>query len=195
MNISHEGLRLIKRFEGKRLVAYKAVPTEKYFTIGYGHYGADVAEGMKITESRATELLIEDVKESEEAVRPYIQTYDLTQSQFDALVSFTFNCGKGNLKKLTDNGKRLKVTVAEKLLEYNKAGGKVLKGLQNRREAEHELFTRGMVAQRKPNNVVAYEVIKGYWGNGSQRKERLEASGYNYTEVQALVNEILKKGC
>ena len=62
MITSNKGIELIKSFEGIRLVAYKAVPTEKYWTIGYGHYGADVTSGMAITVEQATELLRNDLK-------------------------------------------------------------------------------------------------------------------------------------
>ena len=69
--------------------------------------------------------------------------YNFTQNEFDALVSFTFNCGKGNLIKLTGKGTRNKALIGQKILEYNKAGGKVLRGLVRRRQAEHDLyFTR-----------------------------------------------------
>ena len=53
METSERGLGLIKQFEGCRLTAYKAVPTERYWTIGYGHYGADVKQGQIITQAQA----------------------------------------------------------------------------------------------------------------------------------------------
>ena len=56
-DLSPNGLKLIKSFEGCKLTAYKCLPTEKYYTIGYGHYGSDVKAGMKITEEQAEELL------------------------------------------------------------------------------------------------------------------------------------------
>ena len=135
------GLGLIKSFEGCRLTAYKAVPTEKYYTIGWGHYGPDVTEGMKITQARADELLLQDVESSVASVNnaKYCSITDkLNQNQFDALVSFTFNCGAGNLKTLCAN--RTAAQIADKLPAYNKAGGKVLAGLVRRRKAEQELF-------------------------------------------------------
>ena len=53
MKISENGLRLIEQFEGLRLTAYKATKRDKYHTIGYGHYGADVKQGMTISEAQA----------------------------------------------------------------------------------------------------------------------------------------------
>lgn len=57
MKLDKKGLDLIKSFEGCKLKAYKCVPTEKYYTIGYGHYGKDVKPGMVINSKQAEELL------------------------------------------------------------------------------------------------------------------------------------------
>lgn len=133
---SKRGIDLIKQFEGCKLTAYKAVSTEKYYTIGVGHYGADVKPGMKITMAQAEAYLAADLKKFENAVSR--SGLNLNQSQFDALVSFTYNCGEGNLKKLIAN--RTLPQIADALLLYNKSGGKVLAGLVRRRQAERELF-------------------------------------------------------
>ena len=139
MKLSKEGLELIKRYEGLRLKAYKPVPTEKYWTIGYGHYGSDVKEGMEITESYATTLLRNDVNRFECAVNDLHREWK--QNQFDALVSFAYNCGAANLKKLVAD--RTNDEIAKKMILYNKAGGVVLKGLTRRREEERRLFLKG----------------------------------------------------
>ena len=141
MNISKKGLDIIKKYEGLRLTAYKPIPTEKYWTIGWGHYGEDVFPGMTITQARADELLLEDVADSVAVVNnPYYCpiTAKLNQNQFDALVSFAFNCGAGNLKTLCAN--RTAAQIAEMIPAYNKAGGNVLSGLVRRRAAEVKLF-------------------------------------------------------
>lgn len=138
MEISATGLELIKEFEGLRLIAYKPVPTEKYWTIGYGHYGKDVKEGQVITKEQAENYLKADLKKSEAAVKQLPQYKCMTQGMYDALVSFTFNCGTGNLYKLCD-GRPLDV-IGEKIVLYNKAGGKVLQGLVRRRKREQDLF-------------------------------------------------------
>ena len=143
-SLGSAGLELIKNFEGCRLKAYKPVPTEKYWTIGWGHYGPDVTEGMTITQKQADDFLVQDCAGSVAAVNnpKYCPaTAVLTQNQFDALVSFTFNCGAGNLKTLCA-GRTLE-QIAEKILLYNKGSGKVLPGLVRRRKAEQELFLKG----------------------------------------------------
>lgn len=139
MKTSQKGIELIKKFEGCVLTAYKPVAAEKYYTIGYGHYGADVSAGMKISSAQAEAYLIADLASSEKAVAS--TGLSLNQNQFDALVSFTYNCGAGNLKKLV-KGRSLS-EIADALLLYNKGSGKVLAGLVKRRKAERELFLQG----------------------------------------------------
>lgn len=135
MKTSNNGLNLIKRFEGCHLTAYKdpvGIPT-----IGYGHIKG-VKMGMQITQAQADAYLKEDVVSAEKAVSKY--SYPYTQDQFDALVSFTYNCGAGNLAKLTNNGTRTLAQISARIPAYNKAGGKELRGLVNRRAAEKALF-------------------------------------------------------
>lgn len=138
MKISQTGLNLIKSFEGCKLVAYKAVSTEKYYTIGYGHYGADVTKGMRITQTRADALLVSDLAKFEAKVNKYQEKYNFNQNQFDALVSFAYNVG--SIDGLTNNGKRTIAQISAKFAAYNKSGGKVLAGLTKRRAAEKKLF-------------------------------------------------------
>lgn len=158
--ISQVGIDLIKRFEGVRLKAYKPVPTEQHWTIGYGHYGPDVKQGMTITQSQAESMLVKDLARFEAYVndKAYVPVTDqLTQNQFDALVSFAFNCGQGNLKKLCAG--RTLAQITQKLPEYNKAGGKVLNGLVTRRAAEQALFNKPDDAAPSPakeDKVTAY---------------------------------------
>lgn len=136
MKTSQNGIKLLTGFEGCRLHAYKAVPTEPYYTIGYGHYGPDVKADMKITFSMAEEYLKKDLARFENAVNRTGLT--LNQNQFDALVSFTYNCGEGSLKMLL-KGRTIN-QIGDALLLYNKSGGKVLEGLNRRRRKERELF-------------------------------------------------------
>ena len=138
MNISSKGLNLIKKYEGCRLTAYKPVAAEKYWTIGYGHYGPDVRAEMKITQAQADAYLRNDVAKFVADVNCLGR--DWNQNQFDALVSFTYNCGKGNLVTLTTG--RNAAQIADHILLYNKgAGGVVLPGLVRRRKEERALFT------------------------------------------------------
>lgn len=136
MKTSQAGIDLIKKFEGCRLTAYKPVAAEKYWTIGWGHYGPDITQGMTITQARADELLVQDLEKYEDYVTATGLT--LTQNQFDALVSFTYNCGAGNLAKLVKG--RDYQQIADAMLLYNKGSGQVLEDLARRRRAERELF-------------------------------------------------------
>ena len=137
MKASQRGINLIKQFEGVRLTAYKC-PAGVY-TIGYGHTRG-VKRGMKITEEEASAFLTADLLNSEKAVERYDSVYHWNQNEFDALVSFTFNCGATNLRALLRNGRRNRSQIAETLPLYRKAGGKVLKGLERRRATEKALF-------------------------------------------------------
>lgn len=140
MNISEKGVDLIKSFEGLKLKAYK--DSVGVLTIGYGSTGPHVTVGMTITESQAETLLKKDLGRFEKGVNDLV-TVPLNQNQFDALVSFSFNLGLGNLKSSTLLRKlnSLDFTgAANEFPRWDKAGGKVLKGLTRRRLAEKELF-------------------------------------------------------
>lgn len=154
MQISSNGLELIKKYEGCRLKAYKPIPAEKYWTIGWGHYGADVKEGMTITQEQADKMLIEDMARYEEAVNNTCDYLNLNQNQFDALVSFTYNCGAGNLQQLTKNKRRNIEEIASHIELYNKgADGKTLAGLVRRRKEEKELFLTPVVDDMNVANM------------------------------------------
>lgn len=140
MKTSQRGIDLIKQFEGLCLTAYKC-PAGVY-TIGYGHTRG-VKRGMKITEEEASAYLAADLRNSEKAVERYDSIYHWNQNEYDALVSFTFNCGATNLRSLLRNGRRNRPQIAATLPLYRKAGGKVLKGLERRRAAEKSLFLEG----------------------------------------------------
>lgn len=143
MKLNEAGKLLIKAYEGVRLTAYKAVPTEKYYTIGYGHYGADVKQGMTITLNKADELFEKDIAKFVELTKREVERAGLTlnDNQFSALVSFCYNCGVGNLRVLISG--RGTAQIAQAMPKYNKAGGKVLTGLTRRRAAEVQLFNCG----------------------------------------------------
>lgn len=138
MKISEAGIDFIIGFEGFSAKACKCVSTEKYYTIGYGHYGADVKKDDKITKEEARKLLEADLLSFEKKVSKYDSKYDFNQNEFDALVSFAYNVG--NIDQLTANGTRSRDKIAECMLRYNKSGGKVLNGLTKRRKAERDLF-------------------------------------------------------
>jgi GH24 family phage-related lysozyme (muramidase) len=190
-NLSTKGLNLIKSFEGCKLTAYKCLPTEKYYTIGYGHYGSDVTAGMKITKEQAEELLLQDCKKAIKNVNSFMSKYNFNQNQFDALVSFAFNVG--SINQLTASGTRTLEQISSKITAYNKSGGRVIAGLVKRRAKEKELFdTPTSTTVKKSNEEIAKEVVAGKWGNGNARKTALTKAGYDYNTIQTLVNKLLK---
>jgi lysozyme len=139
MKISQEGVNLIKHFEGCRLEAYKC--PAGVWTIGYGHTKG-VKEGDAIEQEAAEAFLIEDLEAFEQAVARLVKV-PITQQQFDALVSFTFNLGAGNLAASTLLRKLNNyqyIEVPEQMMRWVKAGGQVLDGLIRRRAAEAALF-------------------------------------------------------
>lgn len=138
MTISDSGVHIIASFEGCRLKAYWD-KTGKVWTIGYGHTEG-VKEGDAITDEQAIAFLKYDCRKAENSVNKYNSIYKWNQNEFDALVSFTFNCGGGSLKTLVANGTRSRKEIADKLPAYNKSGGQVLAGLTRRRKAEQKLF-------------------------------------------------------
>lgn len=151
MRTSDNGIKLIEQFEGCKLTAYK--DSVGIWTIGYGHTRG-VTGGMKITKAQADSYLKQDVSTAESAVNSYNSIYNFTQNQFDALVSFAFNCGAGNLKTLLQNGRRSLKEVGEKIPLYSKAGGRTLAGLARRRAAEQAIFNKTVA---NTNKIVSEE--------------------------------------
>lgn len=139
MRISSKGIDLIKNFEGLRLEAY--LDSVNVPTIGYGHT-RNVRIGQTITVEQAEAFLMEDIHEFELAIQRLV-CIPLSQNQFDALTSFTFNVGIGNLKKSTLLKKLNTGDIAGAANEFNKwvyAGKQKLKGLVKRRSKERLLF-------------------------------------------------------
>ena len=139
MNIGQKGINLIKHFEGCELNAYKF--PAGVWTRGYGHIKG-VSEGMSITQEQAEQMLLDELKEYENYINELV-TVNLSQNQFDALVSWVYNLGPANLSastmlKVLNSGEYEDVPAQMK--RWNKAGGKVLEGLIRRREAEACLF-------------------------------------------------------
>lgn len=142
MKISKDGIAFIKQWEGCKLTAYKAVPTEKYYTVGIGHYGADVKKGDVITQAQAEQLLIKDVAPIETLLNNLHVTF--TQGQFDALCSWIFNSGVGNFNSSTMRKyiieRRPDENITDQMVKWHNAGGKPLAGLKRRRVAEANLW-------------------------------------------------------
>lgn len=144
MQTSDKGIALIKQFEGCKLTAYQ--DSVGVWTIGYGWTqpvdGKPIRAGMTINQETAERLLKTGLVSYESDVSRLVKV-GLTQGQFDALVSFTYNLGARSLSTSTLLRKLNAgdyAGAADEFLRWNKAGGKVLNGLTRRREAERYLF-------------------------------------------------------
>lgn len=142
--ISNAGIQLVKYFEGCILTAYWDA-TGHVWTIGIGHTGPDVYEGLIITEYAAEQLLRTDMLDSDQIVNSNVLV-ELNQGQFDAISSFTFNGGLGMLQGgMLDHLNASDFTwVSNHFVDYCYSGGVYLEGLYNRRVKEKELFDTGM---------------------------------------------------
>lgn len=147
--VSTTGIELIKHFEGLELQAYR--DPVGIWTIGYGHT-ATAKDGMTVTKAEADELLRRDLRGAAADVRSAV-TVTLSTNQFDALVSWTFNLGIGNLKKST----LLKVLnqgdherVPDEMRRWTYAGGQQFDGLIRRRNAEAILWAEGRLDFGQP---------------------------------------------
>jgi lysozyme len=156
MNVSDKAIKMIMHHEGLRLKPYRC--PAKLWTIGVGHvlypdqgkiplnerdsYQLRPEDNRVFTQEEVNNILKADLRRFEQGVSRYI-TVELSQGMFDALVSFSFNVGLGTLQRST---LRMKLNrgdkegAAEELMKYCMAGGKVLRGLQNRRIDEKNLF-------------------------------------------------------
>lgn len=145
MKLGNKGLALIHHFESCKLTSYKDVVG--IWTIGWGNTmyenGISVKEGEAITQERANELFVAIASRFESGVTKRLRQ-DVTQNQFDALVSFCYNCGFGNFDKSTllkkVNVNPNDTTIRDEFMKWNKGGGKVLNGLTRRRKAEADLY-------------------------------------------------------
>lgn len=145
-SLSDNGMKLLEQFEGLRLEAY--LDSASIYTIGYGTIkypdGRKVKKGDKITKGKAKDYKLHDLKEFESTVNTSVKV-PLTQNQYDALVSLSYNIGSGAfknstlLKKLNSGDYK---GAAEQFLVWNKVNSKRVQGLVNRREAECNLFLK-----------------------------------------------------
>lgn len=179
MKTGQAGINLIKQFEGCRLEAYKC--PAGVWTIGYGHTG-NVKQGDKISQAQANAYLVADLAKFETNVNKYNSKYSWNQNEFDALVSFAYNIG--SIDQLVANGTRNRATIAEKILLYNKAAGKVLAGLTKRREAERSLFLSG-----KSTSVAVTRATVKYGSRGADvtyLQECLNERSYSVGSVDGI---------
>ncbi|MEG0906995.1 MAG: glycoside hydrolase family protein [Cellulosilyticaceae bacterium] len=145
-SLSDNGMKLLEQFEGLRLEAY--LDSASIATIGFGSIrypnGNKVKLGDKITKAQAKEYKLHDLKEFESTVNTSVKV-PLTQNQYDALVSLSYNIGSSAFKNSTllkklNNGDYK--GAAEQFLVWNKVNSKKVQGLVNRREAERNLFIK-----------------------------------------------------
>ncbi len=155
MKTSPPGRAAISAREGNVLTAYR--DSVGILTIGVGHTSAagapKVTAGMKITAAESDEILSRDLAQFEAAVSNAVKV-PINQNEFDALVSLAFNIGGGAFAKSTlvrklNAGDR--AGAADQFLVWNKAGGKVLKGLVTRRKAERKQFLSRPAAPAFPS--------------------------------------------
>jgi lysozyme len=140
MAYSDSGLAVTKYFESCRLTAYQDVVG--VWTIGWGHTGPEVHEGLVWTQLQADLALIGDMMTAQQAVNRLVDI-TLTQNEFNALVDFVFNVGETNFKDSTLLTKLNESDIPGAASEFDRwdhAAGKVVQGLLNRREAETKEF-------------------------------------------------------
>lgn len=134
-------LELIKKYEGFSSEAYKC--PAGVWTIGYGHTGVDVTEGITITEKEATLLLKKEVEKLQEQIL-FLLDNRVTTNELDALTSLVYNVGLGAFKKSRllkrINSRDNPELIAKEWIEFNKVSGKVMKGLVRRRAEEICLY-------------------------------------------------------
>lgn len=170
MKTSQEGIDLIKKFEGCKLYIY--LDPVGIATAGYGHT-AGLTVGMvgnPISQAQADQWLREDLEKFEKKVGKYDDIYHWKINEFSAMVSFCYNIG--NIDGLTAKGTRSKEQIAQAMLGYNKAKGKVLNGLTKRRQAERELFIKGGISCT-PVKIDHPTLRRGAQGNAVGELQRL----------------------
>lgn len=144
MKISERGINFIKSEEGERLTAYQDIVG--VWTIGVGHTGfvddRRISKGMKISQDKSRELLLKDLRRFEKTVNDSVKV-PLKQNQYDALVSLAFNIGEGAFARSTLVRKLNALDyqgASVQFLVWKNAGGRVSKGLLNRRKREKGMF-------------------------------------------------------
>ena len=183
MHLSDSGVDLIKNFEGLRLSAYQ--DSGGVWTIGYGHTGG-VKAGDRITQGQAEALLRQDTGWAQDAVRQQVRV-PLTQDQFNALTSFTFNLGAGALRDSTLLSKLNAGDYAGAQAEFGRfvhAGGRVLQGLVRRRAAEADLFgshAPSGTAAGAPGSATAPRGNDDSNSNGADGSRSTRARGGDHT--------------
>ena len=184
MTVSDSGLRVIKDFEG---YSSKCKWDYSQWTIGYGtkcektHADTDPEVGDEgghtFTEMEASAALLEELAAAEKAVNNFASNngLSLSQQKFDALVSFTYNCGSGwtsgnsVFKQAVVNGLTGN-SFLNAIIQWSTAGGEINNGLMNRRLAEANMYLNGVYSDTAPTNYT-YVVYDGNGGEASQKNQ------------------------
>lgn len=183
MKTSETGLSLIKKFEGLRLSSYYC--PSNVLSVGYGRTGTGVYEGMTITEAQADLFLLEDVVRFEEAINTLVEV-DLNQNEFDALVSFAFNCGVSALKESSllrrlNAGEEKGSVFREELPRWVNGSNGLLPGLIMRRSAELEL---AIASEDDLDSTFIENAVKYYRGLNHQTKAFVDLWGASSEDVR-----------
>lgn len=220
--VSKKCINLVKEFEGCKLKAYK--DEVGVWTIGYGITNSDksitkttIKSGLTISQATAESWLTKSLNQKYlPLVMKYNNTYKWNQNEIDALVSFAYNIG--SIKQLTNNGTRSRKEISTAMLKYNKAGGKVYRGLTRRRVAEQKLFSTPVETPKKKTaeknytkdrvaGVKYFGVIKsdntkslstlltnrGY-SDGKNNLAKIASANASSTEVKNALFALAKKG-
>lgn len=212
--VSKKCINLVKEFEGCKLKAYK--DEVGVWTIGYGITNSDksitkttIKSGLTISQATAESWLTKSLNQKYlPLVMKYDKTYKWNHNEIDALVSFAYNIG--SIKQLTANGTRTRKEISTAMLKYNKAGGKVYRGLTRRRVAEQKLFltpvekdyTKDRVAGVKYFSTLKNNDVKSITeflhnreiGAGSNNLGKIAAANADSTEVKNALFALAKKG-
>ena len=173
MRTSDKGIEFIKKHEGVRLKAYK-LPGEQYYTIGAGHsFDPTITANTVWTSAQAEAALRIDLQKFEKYVNDLVPI-PLTQSQFDALVSYAYNRGKGGLKQLVDNSKTIE-DYSNNIVKYWGSAERYKEALIKRRKAEKTLFD---------SLDINYPTLKNGSKNDAVRllQHKLNEKGYQLAE-------------
>ncbi|MEM7425177.1 MAG: lysozyme [Pseudomonadota bacterium] len=165
MRLNAAGLKLIKSFEGWRGTAYR--DPVGVWTIGYGHTSRagppEVYPGLKISRMQGQEILLRDLDQFAREIRPHIRVR-LNDNQYSALLSFAYNVGATNFKRSSVlrfvNARRFS-DVPARLMLWNRAGGRVLRGLTRRRAAEGALFVDAESPEAQAQDQKAMRQARG----------------------------------
>lgn len=145
MRVSDRLVEHVKAAEGYRSTAYKPVAAERYFTIGYGHYGPDVARNQAVTRARAERILRMDLRTAEQIVKREVTLPRLRQGRYDALVDLAYNIGAGNFASSTLLRHVNRAEHRRAVLQFARwavgANRQRLPGLVKRRAAEARMYS------------------------------------------------------